>query len=429
MTPVIYPGGHFTHCIDRSVYVPLPGGLEGVVTKGPASFGKATCDFLLSGKLVCMSPDSVCAMGTIVGLEDTNYGKSGFKGIDNDFSFNLLLAPFTPTSFWMDAINKSDAYTIRDSVASSKPQGWLIEDRSGTVFGLEPLEPSDHSPIDGYGVLWRYPGAKNPFAPTPRPTQPAPAPDGNSDRQNNLSKLPTILDGADKPDGDVFIALPVLHCECEGSRIYAVCQALAPFLDILSGKPPGSPGPSVTDVCHDYLGWIPLVGDVVCSIAELIVDVAMFPIAIAAALAAGVAWVAAQAYDDAFLTGLVKKQIRIGQTVVVQGRWCWDAGHAGHLELHPVLAIAIADGVPTTSDAAAATRLDDIRQRWCELLDSAPPPSKQPSEVGLPPIPGAELSPRQQATALAQLEPENQWLVHPQVDGCAPREPKEPDLR
>jgi hypothetical protein len=309
-------------------------------------------------------------------------------------------------------------------VADHAAQGQLIVDKLGTVTGLQAREPNGRSPVDGYGVLWRYTGANDPFAPWPGPgAAPVaePAPDPNSDRESNLWKLGAVVDGA-----DVSIALPVLHCECEGSRIWAVCTALAPFLDILSGKLPGVPGPSVTEICHDTLGWIPIFGDIACAIAEAIVDVAMLPVVLAALAAAGVAWAGAQAYDDLFLTGPVKKQITIGQTVVVQGRWCWDSGHAGHMELHPVVAIAIADGVPgdgaDLDDPRVADRVNDLARRWCRLLDSAPPPPAPDGTVGRPPVPGAELSPAQLATAARQQLPENQWTVHPAVDGCSPRE-------
>ena len=87
MATVVYPGGHFTHCVDPAHFHLRPP----FYLSGPASAGKEACDFLLGGKLVCMSPDAVCAIGTVVGLEGTSYGKSGFDAIDNDFSFNLLL--------------------------------------------------------------------------------------------------------------------------------------------------------------------------------------------------------------------------------------------------------------------------------------------------------------------------------------------------
>jgi len=249
------------------------------------------------------------------------------------------------------------------------------------------------------------------------------AADPDDKGQANLSKLDTVVE-----DAGVSIALPVLHCECEGSRIWAVCNAMAPFLDILSGKPPGAPGPSVTDVCHKALGWIPFVGDFLCAVAEAIVDIAMFPIVLAMAAAAGVAWVSAQAYDDVFLTGPVKARIHEGDVVVVQGRWAWDSGHAGHMELHPVVAIAIAPGItmggndpvgPVAADVANNVR--DLESRWCRLLSQAPPPVAPTTLHGAPPVPGVQLSGEQETTALAQQSPENQWMVHPLIDGCRSR--------
>jgi hypothetical protein len=202
---------------------------------------------------------------------------------------------------------------------------------------------------------------------------------------------------------------------------------MEPFLDVLSGKPPGSSGPSVTDICHKALGWIPFVGDFLCAVAEAIVDIAMFPIVLAMAAAAAVAWAAAQVYDDAFLTGPVKAKIHEGAVVVVQGQWAWDAGHAGHMELHPVVAIAIAEGVPLGGgnpslplDQHVAKRVKDLEGRWCQLLGEAPPPVVPPSTHVPPAIPGAALSPAQQATANAQQRPENQWSIHPLIDGCVP---------
>jgi hypothetical protein len=420
MATVIYPGGHFTHCVHpNDFHLPDPFYLT-----GPASAGKAACDYLLGGKLVCMSPDPVCAIGTIIGLEGTSYGKSGFDAIDNDFSFNLLLAPYRVEDFriYANYVHAVDGqYAIRDDVARNAPKGHLLIDRAGVISGLSAREPKGKSPLDGYGVMWHFPDPSDTTMPPER------AADPNEDRESNLNKLGEVVsDGVGLPG--VSIPIPVLHCECEGSRIWAVCNAMAPFLDVLSGKPPGSPGPSVTDVCHKALGWIPFVGDLLCAIAEAIVDIAMFPIVLAMAAAAAVAWAAAQAYDDLFLTGPVKAQIHQDDVVVVQGRWTWDSGHAGHMELHPVVAIAIAQGVrmggsdptgPVAKDVAAHVK--DLEDRWCRLLNEAPPAVAPPTLHGAPPVPGAELTADQQATALAQLRPENQWSVHPLIDGCAAR--------
>src|ERR1700694_1971589 len=110
MAPVISPGGPFTHCVQRNDFRLL----DPFYLVGAASAGKAACDYLLGGKLVCMAPDPVCAIGTIVGLEDTSYGKSGFDGIDNDFSFNLLPAPYAVQDFRHYAVSKTEQHVIRN---------------------------------------------------------------------------------------------------------------------------------------------------------------------------------------------------------------------------------------------------------------------------------------------------------------------------
>ena len=413
MGEVLHYGVHLTRCIDPAGYEPLPKEGVGFVTVGPASFGKAICDYLLNGKLVCMADEPVCVLGTIVGLEHTSYGKSGPDAIDNDFSFNLLLSPYRPKDLRRYAVPSVNQHIIYRDIANHAPQGELIEDRTGRLTGLVPREPAPESPLDGYGVMWRFPDGGG---------DPIPASDPDEQRQANLHKLGGLAEA-----GGVSIPIPVLHCEAEGSRIFAVCSALAPFLDLLSGKLPGSPGPSATEICHATLGWIPFVGDVICAAVEALVDLAMLPIVVAAAVAAAVAWAAAQAFDDQFSTGVVSNWVRLGDVVVVQGVWTWDSGHAGHLELHPVRAIAKVANVPEGADpvapvpAGVAARVNDLKDRWCRLLNDAPPPVAPPG-VRVPPTPGMAMTPGQQQTALVQRRPEHQWTVHPVIDGCRPRE-------
>ena len=93
----------------------------------PGLVRQEICDFLLDGKLVCMASEPVCVLGTIVGLEHTSYGKCGPDAIDNDFSFNLLLAPFRPTDLRRYAVASVNQHIIFRHVAKHAPQGDLIE--------------------------------------------------------------------------------------------------------------------------------------------------------------------------------------------------------------------------------------------------------------------------------------------------------------
>src|SRR5207249_9601418 len=103
-----------------------------------------------------------------------------------------------------------------------------------------------------------------------------------------------------EPQNGSYIAVPVMHCECEGSRIQFVCRAIKPILELLQGKVSGSGVPAPGEACRAALGWLPWgIGDAVCSIVE---DLIAVPIAFAAAPAIGAAmaavWEAAQVYDD-----------------------------------------------------------------------------------------------------------------------------------
>jgi hypothetical protein len=416
------------------------------------------CDYLLGGKLVCLAGGAdECAIGIVVGLEAVGAGKEGIDKLDNDFSFNVLLAPFQPQDFENykppPGGNMVNPHHVRDDTVKNGPLGWLMADAPssqplpppvdqtgapGPPFGGKPEPPGTTAtfPVDGYGVLWQLLGGT--------------VIDANQEG-DNLHKL------QDKPPPGPgwWVSLPVLHCECEGSRIFFVCQAMKPFLDLLQSKLPGG-GPSPGEACHAVAKWMPWpldkIVNAVCSIVE---DLIAIPIAIALApamaAAFATAWEAAQAFDDLFITGPVAKQIHIGDVVIVRGRWDWDAGHSGHTELHPVKSIQklmtppnqlpaevrppadlsvlppgkvdyhpeAAGGIPASVSAQIKTTHD----RWCQLVSEAPPPPdpRQPGGLSAPQL--ASLTPQQQAVWAAQNQPENSWTVHPMIDGCAPSDP------
>jgi hypothetical protein len=202
---------------------------------------------------------------------------------------------------------------------------------------------------------------------------------------------------------------------------------------------PGSPGPSPEEICHAALGWIPFgIGDAICSIVSDAIAIAI-AIALAPAMAAAfaTAWEAAQAYDDLFVTGPVAKQIHTGDVVIVTGRWTWDAGHAGHTELHPVKTIQKVKLPPELSGGydprqhpaippGISDELSRMHDRWCRFVQEAPPPPDPRGDGTLTPPQLGALTPPQLAVYASQLQPENQWTVHPLIDGCIPAEPKPP---
>ncbi len=413
--PIMHPPGQYTHCVDRKDYRDVPGFLDA----GFAEIGEfALCEYLLGGKLVCLAGgDDVCAIGFVVGIEEVGYEKSGFAEIDNDFSFNMVPLPYQARDFqaFLSSTFRPEPHVVRDKVVANNPVfGPLLVDPSPSPTLLPaPKEPSQFSPVDGYGVLYRFDETGAIY---------------HHQHQDNLHKLWTEY--PPHPDNSA-VAIPIIHCECEGSRIFFVCQALKPFLEIMQLKPPGSGAPAAGQICRAVLGWIPFgIGKAICAIIHHLIAAAI-ALALAPAMAAALAaaWAAAQAYDDLAVTGPIAKQISIGEPYIVIGRWTWDAGHAGHTELHPVKAIQhvqlpfeLSGGYDPTKRLSPQIEqtVRDFSDRWCRHLSAAPPPP----DLRFPDLPGLSepqlrsLNPEQRTNHDRQQRPENSWQLHPLIDGC-----------
>ncbi len=325
--PIISPPGQYTHCVDRKDYKDVPGILSSGI---PATLEFLLCDYLLGGKLVCLAGGGdECGIGVVVGARSGRRRQVGHRGAGQRLLVQPALGPLRGrrlralSSRHRDP-TKFEAHKIRDDVAAHSPLGWLMLDNATATSPLPtPREPSSPpagtSPVDGYGVLYSMQNSTLVF---------------DHENQNNLHKL-----WEHSHDGSA-VSIPILHCECEGSRIFFVCQAMKPFIDLMQGKIPGcgaEPGGGLP--CPSRLGAVGI-GKAVCTLIEDIVGgligLAIWPAALATF---ATAWEAAQAFDDLFVTGPIADQIHVGDTVVVTGRWVWDAGHAGHCEFHPVKTI------------------------------------------------------------------------------------------
>jgi len=429
--PVTSPRGQYTHCVDRKDYKGNPADW-GFLDVGVPSRLAAACDYLLGGKLVCLAGGGdECVIGTVVGIEEVGFQKPFPKDIDNDFSFNVLVIPFATGDFanYLNAPPPAPAqpdwepHRIKADLERT-PLGFLLHDPTPTPTPLPaPAEPVAGRNLDGYGVGYRWHAGALAV---------------DHEKQDNLNKLfetATVWTTSGPPDGQM-VAVPTVHCECEGSRIFFVCLAMKPFLDLLQLKPPGGL-PSPGEACHAVSKWLPWpidkIVDAVCSLVE---DAVALPIALAIAPAVAAAfasaWEAAQAYDDAFVTGPVSRQITLGEAVIVSGRWVWDGGHAGHTELHPVKTfqrVRLPAGYAGPHDPRQAlppdveSGLRDFHERWCRLVRQAPPfdPFDPLATVGAV---VDTLTPEQRDVLGRQRRPEDGWTLHPSVDGCVPsREP------
>lgn len=142
---------------------------------------------------------------------------------------------------------------------------------------------------------------------------------------------------------------------------------------------------------------IPVIGWIICLICTLI---ALIITAIGAAIA--------QTDSGPTVTVGNGGTIHPGQDVLfVFGRWVLDSAHSGWNELHPVLSAQKVGTVPnanlitgnpwTGTPFADTTNLQNTLSSMCGLTGEA--------QSGL--------------TAQSQSQPQNQWTLHPLVDGCS----------
>ena len=349
----------YTTCVQPEDYKEpnLPGG-NFLVAFGQVTVGggldvlRKVCDYLLHGKLVCLGGD-VCAIGRVAEFQTVD-DKSGFEQLDNDFSIRILLCPDSLSLMGRGEENRVSNYEI----ARQGPQGELITEQASMPVPLDPKPKEDQGPSPKY---WgTYVDFDAPYFGPP-------------------VVYPTSADAPYK--------VPVLHCEIEGDRIAAVCAAFQVIWN-----------PVIETLCA-----IPLFGWLIC----LVISIALLPV-ILTTLAT--AWAAGsndnRSFEDA-------GSLEVGDTVVITGRWVYDAGHAGWNEIHAVKSVQKIDDAVV----CAWQTFDDLHERWCDRVNEVPP-------EGAPGSRPAAMTPAQETVWEGQVDSKNRWVYHPAIDGCA--EPMEP---
>ncbi|MGW7527313.1 hypothetical protein [Streptomyces sp. NPDC054783] len=85
--------------------------------------------------------------------------------------------------------------------------------------------------------------------------------------------------------------------------------------------------------------------------------------------------------------------------LLVKGRWVYDSGHSGWNELHPVTycqKIVYIPNAPNNWINWSQGSGENLYRKWCSAVTVAQDPG----------------------TVTQQQLPENQWHIHPDVDGC-----------
>jgi len=176
-----------------------------------------------------------------------------------------------------------------------------------------------------------------------------------------------------------------LHCEFEGAGMYIFYQWLKVIFGIL-----------IVGTIAGALCLIPIIGWIACAIAAALLVVAAA--AFIAAIVHGNLDAGSPSDVDPSLGGEMHQNDCSGvgaDLVVVSGEWVYDSLHEGWNEIHP---IRHCQRIGTWTGFWPWTDPQAERDKWCGAIASAGSP----------------------LTVDNQRKPENQWTVHPSVDGCKP---------
>jgi hypothetical protein len=341
-----------------------------------------TANWMLNGKQICLhrKPEKMCgdhemvwAIGEVADTEDVGEDKNPIEDIDNDYAMNVILAPFDLFAFG------SDAGKNLEKVGKTEPQGDLLSRQDGMpkfngYFATMILTLSDHKYRAWTEVVGRDYGWTGLIGP---------------DQQKAWSDY-VFANAWLLPEK---VAVPVLHCEFEGSRIRDVLDATNAF----------SPA---SKWCKK--SWFT---KLVCKVIQILTS----PILL---ILIAKAWAGASDGDpaDALEGG---GTISSKDQVIAGGRWTFDGAHDGYNEMHATRTVQKVAYIP--KDAAGFA---DFHSRWCNEQNKVPhtdPEGNSPAgstPQGAPP--GPPLTPKQRDTYDNQQKPENQWVLHPDVDGCDP---------
>lgn len=178
--------------------------------------------------------------------------------------------------------------------------------------------------------------------------------------------------------------MPILHAEFEGGGVWVLYHfALAALAVVIVGS---------------VLCVIPIIGWIACAIAALIALALVGIGAIAALNDTGSPTDVDPTLDDLH---------SLRDVLLVRGTWVYDSAHEGWNEIHPIKHCQrILEGTGGVLMGWPADIEARVRE-WCAAVADAKAP----------------------LTVDAQGRPENQWTVHPTVDGCQPADghPGEPD--
>ena len=303
-------------------------------------------DWLLGGKLVCLQEgagDYKLAFGTVTVIEPPLDDITSFENVDNDYSWNILLAPYELYTSWA---NLSTA---------------AAENSVTVPFSL----PTFNNP--GYALDYLA-----------QETQ---------DVKNLASQFGVASVTFTGQEGSVDY--PVLHCEIEGSRVYHMKGALLAILTLTTIASIAIPASVAALGAVPFLGWLLFLLYLI--VAGVVYLATWYGSSDPTPGSGGFS-----GNPDPPANGFLS----VRDIVLVYGKWVYDAGHsptAGSNEIHPVLLLQKLPAMPPLSSIAVWEGLiqdgtspqtvinqADSENNWalnpsvdgCENPNQPPPPLK-----------------------------------------------------
>lgn len=405
-------GPQYTSCVEAKDFEPIntfyvgvllaAGPLAALLTGGiglviaiPALVEalRYTADWMLNKKLICLHRDParmcgdhemVWALGEVADTEDVGEDKNPIEDIDNDYAMNVILAPFDMFAFGDSADTNFEIATegvhpppAHPDWPSPLPQGDLLQKQAGMpkfngYFRTMIVTLSDHKYRAWTDVVGRDYGWTGIIGP-----------DQQKAWADYVYKNAWLL-----PEKR---SVPVLHCEFEGSRIKDVLDAANTFEASWCKK-----------------NWFT---KFVCKVIQTVMSPVILVII-------AKAWASAKDGDpaDALEGG---GTISSKDQVIAGGRWTFDGAHDGYNEFHATRIVQKVAYVPKDEAGFA-----DFYKRWCKeqgkVPHTDPDGNSLPGSTPKSAPPGPPLTPGQRETFDNQQRPENQWVLHPDVDGCEP---------
>lgn len=327
------------------------------------------CRWWLYDRLVCLGGEK-----TIIGFllsVATPQEKTGLDSFDTDYSLNIVLEPHR--ELWR---GHTDDGKWDISLTDEAPQDVFLkkhpslkdEDQFRGEFSVRPSIAKERKNLEEEANNLRNDIAKASAG------QPIPVGTADADLVDQLKAIEAQIVEIDRSKTEV------MHCEFEGAGVYELYQYAKAASAVAAV---GAVGCS-----------LPIIGWIVCAIASVVLVV----LAIVGVIT-GLNATAEPTVENSPNGELMPLDGQTADLLLVRGEWVYDSAHEGWNELHPIRYCQWIGTWSTTDNGGEPVPTD----KWTDAINGANDPG----------------------TRTSQQRPQNQWEIHPEIDGCVPNDEHE----